>query len=193
MIKTRQRTMRVLEFEGNVDIQECKEFVSKHLPLLQNHVFAFQAEISQELIDFLQEQGLSVAVIHNGVLAIQEVKKEPKTPPPAPDPSCVNTLWLHRVVRSGEEICTDGDMVIESRINSGARIICGGNLFLFGECYGHIEGNGDFIICRKIFAPALLFQGMIIDRDVLHKINQSSALFKMIFKEGDNILTKDIQ
>ena len=102
------------------------------------------------------------------------------------------TLWIHRIVRSGEEIHHNGDIVIESRVNSGARIVAEGNLYLFGECSGSIEAQGDFIICHKIFTPAILLQDTIISQDILHTINQSNALFKMIFKNGDNIETKDL-
>lgn len=101
-------------------------------------------------------------------------------------------MWIHRIVRSGEEIHHNGDIVIESRVNSGARIVAEGNLYLFGECSGSIEAQGDFIICHKIFTPAILLQDTIISQDILHTINQSNALFKMIFKNGDNIETKDL-
>ncbi|MCH5314060.1 MAG: septum site-determining protein MinC [Helicobacter sp.] len=104
----------------------------------------------------------------------------------------LRTLWLHRIVRSGEEIYHNGDIVIESRINSGARVVAEGNLFIFGECRGSIEAQGDFIICHKIFTPAILFQDTIIHQEFLHKINQSNALFKMIFKKGDTIAIKDL-
>ena len=102
------------------------------------------------------------------------------------------TLWISRIVRSGEEIYHNGDIVIESHINSGARVVAEGNLFLFGECRGSIEAHGDFIICSKILNPAVLFQDTIVSQEILHTINQSNALFKMIFKKGDNILVKEM-
>ncbi|WP_295700185.1 MULTISPECIES: septum site-determining protein MinC [Helicobacter] len=205
MIKTRQHTIRLFEFEENVDSEECIIFIEKHLPLLQHHILGFRGEISEKLSTFLQTHNLSFALlsgtIHTysakfrsaGTNALQtKHKAEEKLPKDEPQ-NLSRTLWVKKVVRSGEEIAHRGDVVIESQVNSGAHIFAEGNLFLLGECSGSIEARGEFIICKKIFAPAILFQDILLDAEILQKINQSSALFKIIFKKDDNVAIKDLK
>ncbi|MDE7235933.1 septum site-determining protein MinC [Helicobacter japonicus] len=209
MIKTRQRKIVLFEFEENRDTQECIAFITKHLPLLKYHTLGFRGQIAQELESFLHSHHLSFALLSGelptrdmksylqkeSVALVKDSKKDNDTPRDEAkyeQNAFERTLWIHRIVRSGEEIHHNGDIVIESRVNSGARIVAEGNLYLFGECSGSIEAQGDFIICHKIFTPAILLQDTIISQDILHTINQSNALFKMIFKNGDNIETKDL-
>lgn len=201
-MKTRQRTIRLFEFEEGVDSQECKDFIKEYMPLLQNHTLGFRGEISDDLYQFLQENNFNIAFLSRDIsnkniessnisLAASPVSNEIGDSKLSQSHS-PHTLWIRRVVRSGEEIYHNGDIVIESQVNSGARIVADGNLFLFGECKGYVEAQGEFIVCNKFFASAFLFQDKIVDKDILQKINQSKALLKIVFKVDDNVVVKDL-
>ncbi len=197
MIKTRQHTLRLFEFEAGGSIQEYIDFITRHLPLLQRHTLGFRDEIDPQLQAFLQEHNLSFA--HLSDMAHIYLTRKDSDIPAQPSFSDVQTahtssrtLFVQKVVRSGEEIYHNGDIVVQSQVNSGARIIAEGNLLLLSECSGSIESQGDYIICTKILAPAILFQDALLDEHFLHKINQSSALFKIIFKKDDDICVKDL-
>lgn len=215
----RQHSIRLFEFKETLDSKECIAFIVKHMPLLRQYTLGFRGEVSEELQTFLQSQGLSVAYLQ-GELPIRQARQDStvqnihnpqdlqnQKPHIAQDNAQKHsaslqasqhiqarecTLWLQRVIRSGESIYHNGDIVIESQVNSGSYITAEGNLFLFKECSGSVEARGEFIICHKILSPTLLFQDSLVSEDILQRINQSSALFKMIFKKDDNVAVKDI-
>ncbi|MCX2717739.1 septum site-determining protein MinC [Helicobacter sp. MIT 21-1697] len=198
MIKTRQRTLRLFEFEAGGSTQEYIDFITKHLPLLQRHTLGFRDEIEPKLQTFLQEHNLSFAnlsdmahiyVTHQDSLTLSQSSQSHLCNVQVASSSA---LFINKVVRSGEEIYHNGDIVVQSQVNSGARIIAEGNLLLLSECSGSIESQGDYIICTKILAPTILFQDALLDETFLRKINQSSALFKIIFKKDDDVSIKDL-
>lgn len=54
-------------------------------------------------------------------------------------------LVIHRTVRGGEEIISDGSILICGNVHPGANIIAGGNIDIRGRCQGvvHAGVNGD--------------------------------------------------
>jgi len=59
-------------------------------------------------------------------------------------------------VRSGQRIQADGDLIVVGEVSSGAEIIAGGNLHVYGTCKGRVyAGQGDAATPGK--AEAVLF------------------------------------
>lgn len=198
MIKTRQRNLKLFEFESGASTEEYIAFITKHLPLLRYHTLGFKGEIDSVLKEFLQSHQLSFSTldtIYTFQSPQQKESKDSKLNAESQKTSSIPsapTLFVSKVVRSGEEIIHNGDVVIESQVNDGARVIAGGNLAVFGECSGSVEVSGEYMICKKILSSAIIFQDRLLDEPFLHKINQSSALFKIIFKKDDDIVIKDL-
>lgn len=195
MIKTHQRTLKLFEFEAGASTEEYIAFITKHLPLLRYHKLGFKGEIDSVLKEFLQSHQLSFSTldtIYTFQSPQQKESKDSKLNAESQKISSAPTLFVSKVVRSGEEIIHNGDVVIESQVNDGARVVAGGNLAVFGECKGSVEVGGEYMICKKILASAIIFQDRLLDEPFLHKINQSSALFKIIFKKDDDIVIKDL-
>lgn len=195
MIKTHQRTLKLFEFEAGASTEEYIAFITKHLPLLRYHTLGFKGEIDSVLKEFLQSHQLSFSTLDT-IYTHQNTQKELKDSSlniESLKTSPTTTLFVSKVVRSGEEIIHNGDVVIESQVNDGARVVAGGNLAIFSECKGSVEVSGEYMICKKILASAIIFQDRLLDESFLHKINQSSALFKIIFKKDDDIVIKDLR
>ena len=196
MIKTHQRTLKLFEFEAGASTEEYIAFITKHLPLLRYHTLGFKGEIDSVLKDFLQHNQLSFSTLNTIYTHQNTQSKEPKDSKldveSQKTSSSVPTLFVSKVVRSGEEICHNGDVVIESQVNDGARVVAGGNLAIFGECKGSVEVGGEYMICKKILALGVIFQDRLLDEPFLRKINQSSALFKIILRKDDDIIIKDL-
>lgn len=193
-MKTRQRTLKLFEFEAGASSKEYIAFIQKHLPLLKHHTLGFKDTIDSELLDFLNANNLSYSTLN--ALHIKEFAESSKeaidSTPDSTQNAESSALWIERVIRSGEELHHSGDMIVLSQVNSGAHIVCEGNLVLFQPCKGNIEANGDFIICQDINAPAALFGGVLLDSTFLRKINQSNAKFKILFKQQDKVMIKDL-
>lgn len=202
-MKTRQRNLRIFELEANLTADEYIDFIQKHLPLLKQHTIAFTSPIDSSVREFLIQHNIHFSQIINHTqeitLITHENPKEHDTHTAQStlqdsrsqeNSSCIRVI--DRRVRSGEEIYHRGDLIVQSQVHSGAHIITEGNLYLLDECSGSIEVRGEILLCTKILAPAILFQGELLDEDFLHTINQSRALFTMIFKKGDMVFIKPL-
>lgn len=215
MFKTRQRQIRLFAFEDEINennLQKFIDFISKNLPLLQRHTLGF-SEIPEALRAFLESHNLSFLHITKNEIflprVIEEVaqvdkdsferfKKFEKLESQQLDLRFQriisrDTKMISRVIRSGEEIYNEGDTIITQKINSGAKLRIKGNAVLLDECSGNVEINGEFLIFQKIFAPALLFGGKLFDKTTLESFNQKDALFKILFKENNDISLKELK
>lgn len=69
----------------------------------------------------------------------------PQEPVPQDKPKEEKMLVIHRTVRGGEEIISEGSILICGNVHPGANIIAGGNIDIRGRCQGvvHAGVNGD--------------------------------------------------
>lgn len=87
-----------------------------------------------------QQQGGSGSMVRQGAKGyepeVQEQNQQPKEE---------KMLVIHRTVRGGEEIVSDGSILICGNVHPGANIIAGGNIDIRGKCQGvvHAGVNGD--------------------------------------------------
>lgn len=90
-----------------------------------------------------------------------EPRKVEVQPPPPPAPS----LLLRAPVRSGQRIVfTEGDVTVLGSVGSGAEIVAGGSIHVYGALRGRamagINGNAQArIYCQKIEAELLAIDG----------------------------------
>ncbi|MGX2971941.1 septum site-determining protein MinC [Helicobacter sp. T3_23-1059] len=97
---------------------------------------------------------------------------------------------IHKV-RSGEEIIESNSLQILGDISSGAKVSTKGSVTVFGDCYGVLEVEGEFLILRKLKSGYILFNGEKLNADMLARINANDKL-KIIIKSGLNFSIKDI-
>ena len=93
----------------------------------------------------------------NCVLAQVETKKPEAKPKPA-------SLLLESPVRSGQSIFSEGDVTVLGSVASGAEIVAGGSIHVYGALRGRamagFSGNaGARIFCQKIEAELLAIDG----------------------------------
>jgi septum site-determining protein MinC len=98
----------------------------------------------------------------------------PDDPPPAdapapvaePDPPAQTHLIVDRPVRSGQSIIFEaGDVTVLASVASGAEIIAGGSIHIYGALRGRavagVQGNpAARIFCRRLFAELLAIDGL---------------------------------
>jgi septum site-determining protein MinC len=89
------------------------------------------------------------------------VQNEPKKPEAKPKPI---SLMLDSPVRSGQSIFSEGDVTVLGSVASGAEIVAGGSIHVYGALRGRAmagsSGNGAArIFCQKIEAELLAING----------------------------------
>ncbi|OIQ74807.1 septum site-determining protein MinC [mine drainage metagenome] len=88
-------------------------------------------------------------------------QNEPKKPEAKPKPV---SLLLESQVRSGQSVFTDGDVTVLGSVGSGAEIVAGGSIHIYGTLRGRamagVNGNSAArIYCQKIEAELLAIDG----------------------------------
>jgi septum site-determining protein MinC len=90
------------------------------------------------------------------------IQEEPEKPAAKPKPT---SLLLESPVRSGQSIVfTDGDVTVLGSVGSGAEIVAGGSIHVYGTLRGRamagVNGNSAArIYCQKIEAELLAIDG----------------------------------
>ncbi len=90
------------------------------------------------------------------------IQNEPKKPDAKPKP---NSLLLDSPVRSGQSIVfTEGDVTVLGSVGSGAEIVAGGSIHIYGTLRGRamagVNGNSAArIFCQRIEAELLAIDG----------------------------------
>ena len=87
--------------------------------------------------------------------------KEPKKPEAKPKPA---SLVLESPVRSGQSIFCEGDVTVLGSVSSGAEIVAGGSIHVYGALRGRamagFSGNSSArIFCQRIEAELLAIDG----------------------------------
>ncbi len=98
-------------------------------------------------------------------LAIPDDPPE-SAPEPPPEPPALPSLIVDRPVRSGQAVIHEhGDVVIIGAVASGAEIIAGGSIHVYGALRGRAiaglkTGEAARIFCRKLNAEMLCIDGV---------------------------------
>jgi septum site-determining protein MinC len=143
------------------------------LDLSQSAIAHLVASLEQRNIRVLGIEGVDAArltismppLLSGGrhcVLTLDEPKTaEPKKPEPKSRPA---SLLLESPVRSGQSIYSEGDVTVLGSVGSGAEIVAGGSIHIYGALRGRamagISGNSAArIFCQKIEAELLAIDG----------------------------------
>jgi septum site-determining protein MinC len=156
----KQRTLRVFEVE---DYEKLKNILSSKLPLVRNHFFMLK-EKNEKIEKLLKENGLNYFVLNSESFSVKKdvelkvVEKEKIVYEKA------KTKIYDKIIRSGEEIVSEDNLVFLKRINAGARIECEGNVEIFDENDGVVVCKGEYVIVKKNINGTIIFNGEDVGR-----------------------------
>lgn len=202
MIKTRQRNFRTFIFtEG--EVEETIAYIKDNLGFLRSLLLVFAYPLRDtELLGYLKQEGLRFIFAQDFEnLGLESKASQQKHTEQQnlkvesakevdfdlqKEDSVLQTLVLHRTIRSGEEIIAKGDLTIFGRINSGAHIQSEGNIQIFGEISGNVFCNGDYMILGKVCEGNVLFQGEILDTARLQSAQNK------VYKKQDSIMIEEL-
>ncbi len=148
----KQKTLRVFEVE---DFEKLKNIVEKKYELIKNYFFMLKSP-DINIQKYLKEKGLNYFVLnsdefftykkeisHNDLPKIKIIEKE------IIKFKEKNVKIFDRIIRSGEEIKLESDVVFLKRINDGAKIDIKGNVIVLDENNGIINCEGKYILIMK--------------------------------------------
>jgi len=170
----RQKTIRVFEvdsFDNLVKVVESK------YELFKNYFFLLKKR-DKKIEEYLKTKKLSFFIVNDEsftvnkeikeVIIEKEVRKENKT------------LIFDRIIRSGEEINSENNLIFLNRINAGAKIRSSGNIEVYGECEGMIECEGDYLIVKGNKKGLIFFKGVEVKE--VDKLTIFTEKFKKVLE-----------
>ena len=173
----RQRTLRIFEVDN---YEKLKNIIQSKYDLIKNHFFLLK-EKNEEIENLLKKNNLSYFIENSECFTSKkeiipkikviekEIVKKIKS----------KTVIFDKIIRSGEEIETDDNLIFLQRINAGAKIISRGNVEIYAECEGKVICDGEYLIIKKNKKGTILFKGADIgevDKLTLFSENMKKVL-----------------
>ncbi len=203
-MRAKQKKIRVFDiFVENEN--SFFEYMKKNQILLKDYLLVVDGEVSEKIIDFLDSNGFCyilqakchIKMIDSPATTLnqssnkneQEQKDDKKIQiikEVIVKKDASNTKVIKKPIRSGEVVESDSDIVIFSRVNSGAKVICEANASIFGEIDGVVEVNGEFLILKSINKGYVIFNGDILEKD------DFDGRYKKVIKYEDGYKIEDL-
>jgi len=199
-LQSNQYSIKVFETTV-VDELEFKEFFNTNYMLFKDHLIVIQGELSETIKNYLNEKKMHY--MHNVNLpkgrprkALEEELKALQTESVVNEQIAQaklknlstklqnNLTVLDRMVRSGRELNIDGDLLLLSRVNSGATITTTGNLIITHVVEGLIRCYGNFMMLTASPKANIIFHDVEVDNALL-----SNRLNRVELKNNEIIIT----
>ena len=203
-MRAKQKKIRIFDITINHE-KKFFDFLNKNYLLIKDYLLVISGNITPQIKEELDQKGLCYIIEdENCKIKKIEPKKEPpkkkeeaKTPSGTYSlkdisgsfsPSYEKTKVINKPVRSGEVIETQGDVIVFSRVNSGAKVISEGNVCIFDVIDGVVEANGDYMILRKIDKGYAVFNGDILEKEIF-----DGSVLKKIIKTKEGFKIEDLK
>jgi len=196
-MKAKQKNIRV--FELNIENEDdFFSYMDKNIILLKDYLLLVNGTITSKMSEYLDEKGCCYKQMQdcNLKLGAKEAKSEKKEDSKPieivqyveveDEKQELTTLTYHTPIRSGTIVEHDGDITIFGRVNSGAKVICGGNLSVYDSVDGIVECDGDYMILKDIQKGYAVFNGDILEKELF------DGALKKITKSIDGPVVKDL-
>ena len=144
-MKTRQYTLKIFEAEIEEE-QEFLAFLAKNGILLQNHFLLLKGELSPKIEKELQKHNLRYT---KSLEELGTSKKETET---------TGTFEvIDSLVRSGQEIKVEGNLLLLGRVNDGATIVTSGSCIALNRVDGMILCQGALLFIRPTKKTKIIY------------------------------------
>ncbi|RLA71860.1 MAG: hypothetical protein DRG24_04490 [Epsilonproteobacteria bacterium] len=162
-MKVKQYSIKV--FELTIESESSfLDFMEKNLILLKRYLIVLKGVVTPPINEYLDKNDISYTTnlnINNDTHQEQVIKQS--------DLKIIDTI-----VRSGQELKVNSDLLILNRINSGAKLHVEGNMIVTDIVDGLIVCNGDFMLIKTSSKALIIFNGVEIEGALLknkfHKI-----------------------
>ena len=199
-MKSNQYSVKVYETTIK-DEAKFIEFFDANYTLFKDHLIIIQGSLSKKIKEYLNKK--SLIYLHNVDLpkgrnrkALEEKFLEERrenavsmqiaeTELKKLSSRLQNNLTvLDRMIRSGQEINIDGDLLLLNRVNSGATLNIRGNLIITNVVEGLIRCSGNFMMLTASPKANIIFHNVEVENELL-----KNKLNRVDFKNNEIIIT----
>ncbi len=176
-MQAKQKNLRV--FVINIkDESEFFTYMDKNIILLKEYLLLLQGKVTPKITAYLDNKGCCYKNVGECAIKLNFKKaqkrenaqkieivhyvEEEETPV-----NSSQTKTFYTPIRSGTVVEHKGDIAVFGRINSAAKVICEGNASIYGIVDGIVECEGEYLILREIGKGYAIFNGDIIDKEML--------------------------
>ncbi len=161
---TKQYSVKVFELNIKKEDDFISFFEGKDA-FFKNYLIVLNGLITQEMRDYLKKKQIKFLVNFelpkkNTTKTLQkQIKKEEKVKE--------NLKVLDSLIRSGQELNINGDLLLLNKVNSGAKINIEGNLVITQIVNGSIRCKGDFMVIEASAKANIVFHDVVVDNSYL--------------------------
>ena len=141
----KQKTLRVFEVES---FDKLKNIVENKYELIKNYYFMLKKS-DNEIEQYLKNKNLNFFVLNSDKNFLQKEIKVEVVEKEIVKEIIKQAQIFDKIIRSGEELIIENDVVFLGRINAGAKIEIKGNLILLNENQGFIRVDGQFALIKS--------------------------------------------
>jgi len=196
-LQTRQYSLKVCELTI-VDDNEFISFFETNYPIFKDYLIVINGTVSEDIELYLNNKNLKFMVdvklpvgqprkaveaeitsIKEHYLLSQEKLEGEKEKLEEEFLNLTNKIQnnlkvLDTLVRSGQELNIEGDLLLLNRVNSGGKIVIEGNLIITQIVDGAIRCNGNFMMIQASPKANIVFHGVEVDNAylLLDKLNK---------------------
>ena len=199
-MQSKQYSVKVFETKID-DEKKFTEFFDTNHMLFKDHLILIQGKMSKKIQNYLDDKALKY--INNVALpkgrsrkALEEEFNAVKTE------NAVNQQMVEqelerlssklennltvkdKMIRSGQDLNIDGDLLLLNRVNSGATITTSGNLIITQVVDGAIRCHGNFMMLTASHKANIIFHGVEVENKLLEK-----RLNRVELKNNEIIIT----
>jgi septum site-determining protein MinC len=188
-LKSNQYSVKVYETTIE-DEKKFIEFFDANHTLFKDHLIIIQGTLSKRIKSYLKKKSLTY--LHNitlpkgrnrktleekfleerreNAISMEIAKSELRR---LSSRLQNNLTVLDRMIRSGQELNIDGDLLLLNRVNSGATLKIKGNLIITKVVEGFVRCSGNFMMITTSPKANIIFHGVPVDNELLkNKLNR---------------------
>ena len=182
-MQSNQYSVKVYETTIN-DETKFMAFFDANYTLFKDHLIVIQGELSEKIKDYLEKKSLTylqnITLPRGRTRKALEKELEAEKAQLAMKQQMIeselskltdrlqnNLTVLDRMIRSGQEIKIEGDLLLLNRVNSGATITTTGNLIVTQVVEGAIRCHGNFMMLTASPKAHIMFHGVEVDNGFL--------------------------
>lgn len=167
----------------------------EHAPLAVHLSTAADAASLNQLVQQLKQMQLAPVAITRqsanaealatacelGLISLEAQSRQPEPTPVAAQPVAATTKVVKQPIRSGQQVVSDGDLIVLGQVSAGAEVIAKGHIHVYGPLRGRAYAGayGDesaHIFCRKLDAELVAIAGVFTVSDELADKHRQQAV-----------------
>ncbi|SFS58403.1 septum site-determining protein MinC [Paenibacillus sp. BC26] len=137
-----------------------------HQQLLTGPIVHVQVKLGTRQVNEEDKERIRTAIRNQGNLLVQSIESEARPEPKVEDGN--NLKVLTGIIRSGQTLEHDGNLLLMGDLNPGGSLLCTGDIYVLGALRGlahaGYKGKEDSIIAASLLRPTQLRISEVISR-----------------------------